>query len=411
MTVADIGACAAGTPQIALDQIDGGVCATRGILATGIAAGLKPSGQADLALVAADRPVAAAAVQTTNQVQAAPVKITARHVADGRAQAVLLNAGNANVCTGEAGFAVAESSASTVAAALGCRPEDVLLCSTGVIGVPFPPQPLLDAIPGLVSALSPTGGSLAAHAILTTDTVPKEAAVRVSDGSGSCVIGGMAKGSGMIAPEMATMLSVLTTDMPLESPALQDALYRVTSRTFGRISVDGCQSTNDAVILLSSGQAAAPPSPVAFERGLSAVCDALAQALVRDGEGATRVLQVRVTGAPTEDDALGAARAIASSALVKTAVAGGDPNWGRVLAAMGAGPVPFHPDRVDVAFGGVLVCQSGVVADFDREKAATTLRQHDVPLTIDLNLGQAEATVLTCDLTHGYITINAEYTT
>ncbi|MPZ86983.1 MAG: bifunctional glutamate N-acetyltransferase/amino-acid acetyltransferase ArgJ [Nitriliruptorales bacterium] len=391
--------------------MDGGVCATEGIVATGIAAGLKPSGAPDLALVAARRAVAAAAVQTTNQVKAAPVKVTARHLADGQARAVLLNAGNANVCTGEPGMVVAESSAEAVAAALGCRPEDVLVCSTGVIGVPLPPQPLLGAIPGLVSSLSPTGGSLAAQAMLTTDTVAKQAAVDVSDGGGSCVVGGMAKGSGMIAPEMATMLGVLTTDAPLEGPALQAMLRRVSDRTFGRITVDGCQSTNDAVILLSTGEAPAPPSPAALEQGLSAVCSALAQALVRDGEGATRTLAVRVVGAPTEGDALGVARAIAASALVKTAIAGGDPNWGRILAAMGAGPVRFDPDQVDVAFGEVTVCRSGVVAGFDRDRAAAVLRGPEVPLTVDLHLGEAEATVLTCDLTHGYITINAEYTT
>jgi glutamate N-acetyltransferase/amino-acid N-acetyltransferase len=382
------------------------VTATPGILAAGITAGLKPSGAPDLALVAAGRPVAAAAVQTTNQVKAMPVRVTARNVADGRARAVLLNAGNANVCTGPAGMAVAERSARVTAQALGCDPADVLICSTGVIGVPLPPQPFLSAIPEAVAALSADGGGQAARAIMTTDTVPKEAAVAIAGGG---VIGGMAKGSGMIDPAMATMLCVLTTDAAVEPPDLRRHLEQATARTFNRITVDGCGSTNDAVLLLATG--ATKVDPDAFRHALETVCGRLAEALVRDGEGAEHVVHVTVTGAPTEQDALGVARAIAGSALVKTAIAGGDPNWGRVLAAMGAGPVRFDPDRVDVAFGAVTVCRDGVVAPFDPAKAAAELQHRDVDLTVDLGLGAQRATMLTCDLTHGYVAINAEYTT
>lgn len=382
------------------------VTATPGITAAGITAGLKPSGAPDLALVAADRPVAAVGVQTTNQVRAMPVRVTARHLAGGTARAVLLNAGNANVCTGPEGMAVAEQSARVTAAALGCEPAEVLLCSTGVIGVPLPPQPLLSAIPRAVEALAPDGGTSAARAIMTTDLVPKEAVARIASGG---VVGGMAKGSGMIAPELATMLCVLTTDAALEGRILQQALNRATALTFGRITVDGCQSTNDAVLLLATG--ATPVDPARFAGALEAVCGELAEALVRDGEGASKVVHVTVTGAPDEDDALGVARMVAGSALVKTAIAGGDPNWGRILAAMGAGRVRFDPDRVDVAFGAVTVCRDGRVAEFDSANAAAELAGPDVRLVVDLDLGAAEATVLTCDLTHDYITINAEYTT
>ena len=390
----------------------GGVTATPGITAAGLAAGLKPSGSLDMALVAAEEVVAAAAVQTRNEVTAAPVQVTARHVADGRARAILLNAGSANVCTGPDGVALAERSAVEVGHALGCEPQDVLLCSTGVIGVPIPAQPFLAAIPALVTGLAPDGGALAARAIMTTDTAPKEAALRVSDATGSCVIGGMVKGSGMIAPEMATMLCVLTTDAPVSGPVLRAALRDAVDRTFGRISVDDCMSTNDAVVVLATGSAAAPPSLAAFTEGLTAVCATLAEALVRDGEGASKLVRIRVTGAATESDAVGVARSIARSALVRTAIAGEDPNWGRILAAMGAGSVVFDPDRVSVSFGGVTVCRFGVAAAFDRGQAAAALRGSDVSLRVDLGLGgDAEATFLTCDLTHDYITINAEYTT
>jgi glutamate N-acetyltransferase / amino-acid N-acetyltransferase len=398
-------------PAHQLQDLPGGVCATPGIRAAGVAAGLKPSGKLDLALVTADGPVAAAAVQTRNQVTAAPVQLTAAHVADGRAQAVLLNAGSANVCTGPDGVALAQESAAATAEALGCLPTDVLLCSTGVIGVPIPRQPLLAGIAAAVSALSRHGGSRAAKAIMTTDLVSKEVAVRVDDGNGACVVGGMAKGSGMIAPEFATMLCVVTTDAPVSAPILRSTLRDVVGRTFARISVDGCMSTNDAVVALATGTADPIPSLSSFKDALLSVCGRLAEAMVRDGEGAKKVLHIRVTGAPSEGEAVGVARAIGSSNLVKTAVAGGDPNWGRIMAAMGAGPVRFEPNRVAVSFDGVTVCRFGVATAFDRGQAAVALRGTDVYLSVDLGIGHSEATFLTCDLTHDYVTINAEYTT
>lgn len=396
----------------ALEDLPGGVCAVEGITAAGIAAGLKPSGRSDLALVAAPDVVDAAAVQTRNRVTAAPVEVTRRHVADGRARAVLLNAGSANVCVGPDGDALAEESAQAVAAALGCRATDVLLCSTGVIGLPIPREPFLAGIPRVAAALSSAGGADAARAIMTTDLVPKECAVRVRDGEGACVVGGMAKGSGMIAPAMATMLCVLTTDAPVGGTALAEALHRAVDRTFGRISVDGCMSTNDAVVVLATGTAARPPAPAAFEEALTAVCGRLAEAIVRDGEGARKLLRITVGGAASEDDAVAVGRAIGSSDLVKTAVAGGDPNWGRILAAMGAGPVDFDPRAVAVDFGGVRVCSAGRAAAYDPARAVAALAGAEVDLRVDLGAGgPASATFLTCDLTHGYITINAEYTT
>ena len=397
--------------QVRLTEASGGVTAPEGITAAGIAAGLKPSGALDVAMVAAPEVVSAAAVQTRNQVLAAPVQVTARHITNGKARAVLLNSGSANVCTGPDGLMLAERSAREAAVTLGCDPTDVLICSTGVIGVAIPEEPFLKSIPEVVGALSRDGGGRAARAILTTDTVAKEVAVRVEDGTGGCTIGGMAKGSGMIAPAMATMLCVLTTDAPVGGPVLKATLKDAVARTFGRISVDDCMSTNDAVIVLATGTAPQPPSLSAFAEGLIAVCAKLAESIVRDGEGAKKVVRIRVAGARSEGDAAAVGRAIASSALVRTAIAGEDPNWGRVMAAMGAGPVTFEPDRVAITFGGVTVCRFGVATAFDRGQAAATLRGRDVAITVDLGLGGSEATFLTCDLTHDYITINAEYTT
>jgi glutamate N-acetyltransferase/amino-acid N-acetyltransferase len=396
---------------VAVRAVDGGVCAAGGFTAAGVSAGLKPSGAADVALVAARDTVGAAAVQTANQVLAAPVKVTARHIANGRARAVLLNSGSANACTGPDGIALAEASADATAKLLGCPPEDVLLCSTGVIGVPIPSEPFLAAIPKAVEGLTAEGGSAAAQAIMTTDTRPKQAAVAITDDEGSCTIGGMAKGSGMIAPEMATMLCVITTDAPVAGPVLHSVLREAVEATFNRISVDGCMSTNDAVIALASGTAARTPSLKTFLAGLTQVCGELAEAIVGDGEGAAKLVRIRLRGALNAHAAAGVGRAIAGSALFRAAIAGGDPNWGRVLAAMGAGPARFDPDRVHVDFAGATVCRFGVGASYDRDQVAAAMKRREVEVVVDLNMGDSEATFLTCDLTHDYVTINAEYTT
>lgn len=392
-------------------ELTGGVCATPGISAAGVAAGLKPSGGLDVALVAADRTAAAAAVQTRNQVLAAPVTVTARHVADGRARAVLCNAGSANACTGPDGLAVAEASAETVARALGCAPTEVLTCSTGVIGAPIPREPFLAGIQRAAEALSRDGNTAAARAIMTTDTVAKEAAVQVSDDSGVATVGGMVKGSGMIAPVLATMLTVITTDVNVQGPVLRSLLRDAVDRTFGRISIDECLSTNDAIVVLATGESRNPPTLSSFKRGLEAVCGRLAEMVARDGEGATKLIRLRVTGARSEDEAVAAGRAVATSRLVQTAIAGCDPNWGRIMAALGAGPVVIDPDRITILIGGVAVCRFGVATSFDRGQAAAALRGDDVTVTVDLGAGDAEATFLTSDLTKDYVAINAEYTT
>lgn len=395
------------------ERLDGGICAVPGVRAAGVAAGLKPSGAPDVAVVDAGRPVDAAVVQTVNQVRAAPVEVTARHAANGRARAVVLNAGNANACTGPDGERVAVDTARHAAALLGCEPDDVLICSTGVIGRPLLPDSdrLLDGVTGAVAAADADGGDAAARAIMTTDTVPKTIALRASDDKGSCVVAGLAKGSGMIAPAMATMLCVLATDAPVPARILQPLLHQTVDQTFGRVTVDGCRSTNDAVIALATGDADHAPAIATFTDGLTAVLGHLAEQVVRDGEGATRLVRIHVRGAARTTDAVALGRAVADSALVRTAFAGGDPNWGRMLAAMGASPVPFQPDRVDIRIGPVTVCRFGVGASFDQGQAEAIMAQPEIDVTIGLGLGSADATVLTCDLTHDYVTINAEYTT
>lgn len=394
--------------------LEEGVTAPRGFAASGVTAGLKSSGKPDLALVVADNAATAAAVLTTNQVKAAPVLVTAEHLhtSGGQARAVLLNAGSANVCCGPDGVALAREAAKTTATLLGCTPEEILLCSTGVIGVPIPRQPYLSAIPAAVQTATPEGGDDAAHAIMTTDLVAKQFAVGVTDSEGGSVtIGGMCKGSGMIAPAMATMLAVVTTDAPLYAGQADAMLRRAVDKSFNRISVDGVMSTNDTVVLLASGTAATPVDPRAVEDGLTQVLQALATQIVRDGEGAGRLARITVRGALSEPKALAVARQVANDSLVKTALAGADPNWGRIIAAIGATPVTITPGLIDIAVGGVTVCAGGVKADFDPPAARRAMAGDEVEVTIDLGLGDAEATFLTCDLTHGYITINAEYTT
>jgi glutamate N-acetyltransferase/amino-acid N-acetyltransferase len=427
-------------PTVAVTPLEGGVCAVPGVRAAGTVAGLKPSGKPDLALVAADRVVSAWAVQTTNAVPAAPVQLTRQHLAHtgGRAQAVVANAGSANACTGADGLATAQATAERTAGLLGCEPAEVLVCSTGVIGEPIDRQRLLQGLPRVVATreASAQAAADATRAISTTDTVAKQASVRATDERGACVVGGLVKGSGMIAPELATMLAVITTDADVAPMALRSVVADVCERTFGRITVDECLSTNDAVVALATGTAASPCSMAALTRGLEAVCGDLAEQVVRDGEGASRLLRVHVTGAAGDDDAVAVARKVAASDLVKTALAGGDPNWGRVVAAVGAagaggsgrdsgagdsasgagGPAsanPAHidPQRLHVRFGDVTVCRDGVAAGFDQQRAAAQLAGPDVDCTIDLGLGTGAATVTTCDLTHSYVSINADYTT
>ncbi|MFP4312465.1 MAG: bifunctional glutamate N-acetyltransferase/amino-acid acetyltransferase ArgJ, partial [Nitriliruptoraceae bacterium] len=373
----------------------GGVTAVTGLHAGGIATGVKPSGKPDLALVVADAQATAAVVTTTNLVKAPACTLTERHAADGRARAVVINAGNANVCTPHGEEHAAELARAT-AAAVGASASEVLVMSTGVIGVPLPIERITEALPHLAARLTSDGGPAAAEAMLTTDTHAKQVAFEVTDDvGGRCVVAGMAKGVGMIEPAMATLLVVLTTDAPL-APALARQLLRTNvRRTFNRISVDGDGSTSDTAALLATGTAAQPPGLDALDRAVHAVCADLAAQVVADGEGASRVAAVTVSGAATEAEAEQLARAIAASLLVRAAIHGADPNWGRILMAMGTAGVSFDPRRVSVTCGGITVCRFGVATSFDRGQAAAAMDRDVVELGVDVGSGDAAATMLT----------------
>lgn len=391
------------------------VTAARGFLAAGVTAGLKASGRPDVALVSCDRVATAAAVLTTNHVQAAPVVVTRAAIGDGRLRAVVVNSGGANACTGVAGLDDAREMAARVAKTIDCESDDVAVASTGLIGVRLPIERVLLGIDAAADALSSDGGDAAAAAIMTTDTVPKQAVAQISTGDRAVIVGGMAKGAGMLAPALATMIAVLTTDAAVAPAALDAALRSAVTTTFDRVDADGCTSTNDTVVLLASGASGvaverAGPHWPAFVAALTKVCRSLADQLVDDAEGATKRITVAVRGARDDHVALAAARGVARSALVKCALHGEDPNWGRVLAALGASTAGFEPDRVDVDFNGVTVCRGGVAAGGDDEARAALGARH-VTVRIDLNDGAAAADVLTTDLSAAYVHGNSAYST
>jgi glutamate N-acetyltransferase/amino-acid N-acetyltransferase len=381
------------------------VTAPKGFRAAGVTAGLKASGNPDLALVVNDGPLdAAAGVFTRNRVKAAPVVWSEQVVRGGSVQAVILNSGGANACTGAAGFQDTHATAERVAAALDTGAAKVAVCSTGLIGTRLPMDLLLKGVDAAAGMLAADGGSLAADAIRTTDTVPKTASY---DGSGFCV-GGMAKGAGMLAPALATMLVVITTDAVADAAALDTALRAATRTTFDRVDSDGCMSTNDTVLLMASGASGATPSPVELAAAVTAVCADLARQLVADAEGASKDVAVEVVGAASEDDALEVARSIARNNLLKCALHGDDPNWGRVLAAVGTTSAAFEPDALDVTMNGVMVCRAGAVGD-DRD--LVDLSGRDVRITVDLHAGSEAVTVWTNDLTAEYVHENSAYST
>ncbi len=395
---------------------EGGVVAPGGFLASGVAAGLKAHGRLDLALVACERAVPCAAVFTTNTLAAAPVQVSRHHVADGACRAVVINAGNANACTGPQGMADAIAMAAAVGDSLGCDPHDVVVCSTGVIGVPLPVDVVVDGIALAAEALDSADGDAAAEAIMTTDTFAKQVALSAELPDGRrFTVGGMAKGSGMIAPNMATMLAVVTTDAPLNAEACKAALVPATGRTFNRVTVDSDTSTNDTLVLMASGDAGgAPigPSGPAFDAvsaAVETVCAQLARMLARDGEGATKLVTVTVTGARDEADAEKAARAVADSPLVKTALFGNDANWGRVAMALGKSGAALEPARLAITFAGIVVCRDGGAVPFDEDEALEALDQPEVCVQVDLGVGDGRATMLTCDLSYEYVRINGEY--
>ena len=394
------------------------VTAAGGFLASGLAAGLKSSGGRDLALVLNTGPdYAAAGVFTSNRVKAAPVMWSQQVLSDGRLRAVILNSGGANACTGTEGFGDTHRTAEFVAGALrqaqgsdalaqnsNIGAIDVAVCSTGLIGVRLPMDKITAGVNNLVPLLSHDGGPAAAEAIMTTDSVPKQASLADEDWS----IGGMAKGAGMLAPGLATMLVVLTTDAVVDQDLLHDQLARACNRSFDRIDSDGCMSTNDAVILMSSGASGVRPTPVDFEAALSETCHDLAQQLLADAEGAAHTIAIEVRHAASEKDAVQVGRAIARSNLFKCAVFGQDPNWGRVLAAVGTTGADFEPDRIDVTFNGVQVCRDGAIGD---PRELVDLSEHDVHVVVDLRNGRHSTTVWTNDLTYDYVKENAEYST
>jgi len=383
------------------------VTAAEGFVASGVTAGLRPSGLPDLAVVRSVPRAVGAALWTTNRVQAAPVTVSRRHLAQAQPQAVLINAGCANAATGAQGEADALASAEGLARELGLATEEVVVLSTGVIGAPLPVDKVLAGARAAVAALSADGGEAAAGAILTTDSGPK---VAVSNGGGFTV-GGMAKGAGMIHPRLATMLVVVTTDYPLAEGEAERFLRPAVERSFNRISVDGDCSTNDAVVLLANGASGAARDDAAFAAALEEVCSSLARQVVADGEGATVVLEIGVTGAPTEGEAEAIARRIATSPLVKTAAFGHDPNWGRVLMAAGSAPygdgyARLNTERLSVSFDGVEVFSLGSPTGNVPELSGAVCR-----IDLDLGLGEGSAAYLASDLTYDYVRINAEYTT
>ncbi len=376
-----------------------------GFRAAGVAAGLKASGGADVAVVLNDGPSrAAAGVFTSNRVKAAPVRWSEQVVGGGQVSAVVLNSGGANACTGPAGFADTRQTAEHLAAALSVPPGEIAVCSTGLIGERLPMHRLLAGVDAAVASASVAGGQAAARAIMTTDTVPKTCCLQ---GAGY-LIGGMAKGAAMLAPALATMLVVLTTDADLPVGDLDLALRDAVRTTFNRLDSDGCMSTNDTVLLAASGISSARPAPDEFSHLLTAACADLASQLAADAEGASKAISIEVTGAATEDDAVAAGRAVARCNLLKCAITGEDPNWGRVLAAVGTTGVAFDPDQLSVAMNGVWVCRNGAPG---ADRSEVDLSGRDVTITIDLAAGQAGATVLTTDLTAAYVHENSAYST
>ena len=391
----------------------GGVAAPSGYRAAGIQTGVKESRARDLALVYSTRPANAAAVYTTNKVQGAPIVIDREHLADGKARAVILNSGNANVCNGDRGLEHARRMCALTASELGLPTAEVLVCSTGLIGIPLPIAKIEAGIPRIVAALSEDGSAAAAEAIMTTDTVPKSCAVEVELAAGRAVVGAMAKGAAMIAPNMATMLSVVTTDAAVPSGPLQELLAQAIQRTFNCITVDGDMSTSDTVILLANGDGAelGERDCECLYEGIEYVCRQMAQAIARDAEGSSKLITIAVRGAATEAEARQIGIAVANSSLVKTAAFGNDPNWGRILCAMGYAGVEFDPKRARVSLCGTDIYGHGAGLDFDADKLSAAMQAEEMAIGIDLAMGAAAAEIFTCDLTYEYVRLNAEYTT
>ena len=401
--------------------IDGGVCAAKGYKANGIHCGIRKNKEKkDLSLIVSDVPAAAAAVYTTNLVKGAPLVVTKQHLANGTAQAIVCNSGNANTCNAN-GIEIAEQMSRLAAEAVGIAPDDVVVASTGVIGQPLEIAPIATGMPALAAGLRVTGSADAAAGIMTTDTVKKEVAVSFTLGGKTCRLGGIAKGSGMIHPNMATMLVFITTDVSISAPLLQQALSGDIANTFNMLSIDGDTSTNDMVTVLANGQAGNPciteenADFAVFMQALNTVNVALCRKIAGDGEGATRLLECSVVGAGDEATAKTVAKSVICSSLLKAAMFGADANWGRVLCAIGYSGAKVDVNKIDVAFqskkGKIAVCKDGAGIDFSEEKAKEILLEDEIEILVDLNSGAAAATAWGCDLTYDYVRINGDYRT
>lgn len=401
--------------------IEGGVCAAKGFTANGIHCGIRKNRtKRDLALIYSEKKAAAAAVYTTNLVKGAPLIVTKEHLSDGTAQAIICNSGNANTCNAN-GIQIAQEMSQLLGQALAISPEDVVVASTGVIGQPMAITPIAAGIPELIAGLTEDGSDRAAEGIMTTDTVKKEVAVEFTLGGKQCRIGGIAKGSGMIHPNMATMLVFITTDVAISPRLLQKALSSDIAETFNMVSVDGDTSTNDMVTVLANGMAGNPEITQEnedfnlFMKALNTVTVHLCRCIAGDGEGATKLLECHVTGADTLETARTVAKSVICSSLLKAAMFGADANWGRVLCAIGYSGAQVDVDKIDVAFqskaGTIAVCQNGAGLDFSEELAKTILLEKEITILVELNSGDAASTAWGCDLTYDYVKINGDYRT
>lgn len=400
-------------------KIEGGVCAPLGFTASGLHSGIaKDPAKKDLALIYSSVEASAAAVYTKNKVKASPLLVTQKHIASGKAQAIICNSGNANCCNAD-GYEVAEKMCQLAAGKLHCNTEDILVASTGVIGKPLPIEPVEGAVMTLVGDLSDKGSADCVHAIMTTDTTEKEISVSFDIGGTTCHMGAVAKGSGMIHPNMGTMLSFITTDVAIAPPVLQKVLSMVVEDTFNMVSVDGDTSTNDMAVILANGMAHNSPiveedeNCTAFLKALMYVCIYLARSIAADGEGATKLLECRVSGAPNDETARVLSKSVISSSLFKAAMFGADANWGRVLCALGYAEAEFDITKTALWFashqGKLQVCKDGAGIPFDEDIAKRVLSAKDIEIIIELDQGSAQAVAWGCDLTYDYVKINGDY--
>lgn len=395
--------------------IDGGVTAPKGFSAAGTACGLKKNGKKDLAVVCSESLARAAGVFTKNVVKGHSLKLTMENIKSGRAKAVVINSGNANACVGAQGERDAREMSSLAAKLLECAPENILVGSTGVIGMPLNMEAVSSGIGNTVGELSATGGHSAEEAIMTTDLIPKEAAIELDIQGVRVTLGGMAKGSGMIHPNMATMIGVITTDADISPELLDRALKNNIKNTFNRVSVDGDTSVCDMVVMLANGAAGNRGIKLEdgdfalFSEALQSLCKTLAKLIASDGEGATKLVEITVQGALTEEAAYSIVSAVAKSPLVKTAIFGEDANWGRIFTAAGYSGAQFNPDLTDIYIGGLMVCQKGMALKFDEEKAKEILKEKEISILIDLKEGNFSDRMWTCDFSYDYVKINGSY--